>query len=104
MRRKTPSREDAEDIVSQVFIAASEQVSLQRAEYAHLHIHLAKLPPMQQETLRCAAIAAALGKGEGTIRVILSRTRTGLRSLYHQDQKEEHQCHARTNVSHQISR
>jgi len=151
--QKTASREDAEDILAQVFVAAieqgeiaglderaqaawlwrvarnkivdayrrsrlrqgmdlnqftdllydedeqhvPEQLSLKREEYAHLHAHIARLPPIQQETLRlrfandlrCSEIAEVLGKREGTVRVMLSRTLNFLRRIYEKDQGGE---------------
>jgi len=49
---------------------APEEVSVQREEYAYLHTQIARLPAIQQETLRlrfannlrCAEIATVLGK------------------------------------------
>ena len=154
LRQQTASREDAEDILAQVFVAAieqdevaglseraqvawlwrvarnksvdayrrsrlrqgmdlepltdllydedeqhaPEQVSLRREEYAHLHAHIAKLSPIQQATLRlrfvndlrCAEIAEVLGKREGAVRTMLSRTLNFLRGLYEKDQGGEH--------------
>jgi RNA polymerase sigma-70 factor (ECF subfamily) len=150
LRQKTSSREDAEDVLAQVFIAAieqsnlanlsekeqaawlrrvarnkavdayrrsrlrqsmdldafteqiydedehtPEQVSLKHEEYAHLHTHLEKLPPLQQAAirlrfandLRCAEIAEVLGKREGTVRVMLSRALNFLRAIYEKDQR-----------------
>ena len=107
LRRRTPSREDAEDVLAQVFVAfieygdasrlsekeqvawlwrvaqnkavdayrrsrlrqgmdlelftdviyeedehTPEQISLRHEEYAQLHIHMEKLPPVQREALR----------------------------------------------------
>lgn len=153
LRQKTAAREDAEDILAQVFVAAieqgeidglderaqaawlwkvarnklvdayrrsrlrqgmdlnqftdllydederhaPEQVSLKHEEYAHLYAHIAKLPPIQQETLRlrfandlrCSEIAEVLGKREGTVRVMLSRTLNFLRGIYEKDQRGE---------------
>ncbi|MEO7019960.1 MAG: RNA polymerase sigma factor [Ktedonobacteraceae bacterium] len=73
---------------------APEQVSLQREEYTRLHSHLEKLSPIQRQAvhlrfangLRCSEIAAILGKREGTIRVMLSRTLNFLRGIYEKDQ------------------
>jgi RNA polymerase sigma factor (sigma-70 family) len=149
LRQKTSSREDAEDVLVEVFLAAiehgeiarlsekeqaawlwrvarnkvvdayrrsrlrqgidldlfadliydddelaPEQVSVRREEYARLHDHLGKLSPVQREAvrlrfandLRCAEIAEVLGKREGTVRVMLSRTLNFLRGLYEKDQ------------------
>ena len=153
LRQKTASREDAEDVLVEVFVAAvehgelarlseqeqvawlwrvarnkavdahrrsqvrqsldldlfagmiyeddvyaPEQVSLQREEYARLHAHLAKLSPVQRRAvhlrfannLRCSEIATILGKREGAVRVMLSRTLNFLRGVYAKDQGETH--------------
>lgn len=151
LRQKTASREDAEDVLVEVFVAAvehstfaqlgekeqaawlwrvarnkvvdlhrrsqlrqgldlnlfahtlyaddehvPEQVALREEEYAHLHHHLEKLSPLQRQALqlrfanglRCSEIAKLLGKREGTIRTMLSRTLNALRSIYAKDQEE----------------
>jgi RNA polymerase sigma factor (sigma-70 family) len=72
---------------------APEHIALQREEYAHLHTHLQKLSPDQREALRLrfahglrsSEIAAVLGKREGAVRVLLSRTLNFLRSIYESD-------------------
>lgn len=149
LRRRTSSREDAEDVLAQVFVALieqgdvdrlsereqvawlwrvarnkaidayrrsrlrqgmdlemftdtiyeedehmPEQVSLRHEEYAQLHAYLEQLPPVQREAmrlrfangLRCAEIGAVLGKGEGAVRVMLSRALNFLRNIYARDQ------------------
>ena len=153
LRRKTASREDAEDVLAQVFVALieqdeprrlnereqvawlwrvahnkaidayrrsklrqgvdlnlftdviydeeehmPEQVSLRREEYAQLHAYLEQLSPVQREAmrlrfangLRCAEIGEVLGKGEGAVRVMLSRALNFLRNIYAQDQGRGH--------------
>jgi RNA polymerase sigma factor (sigma-70 family) len=145
LRQHTPTREDAEDVLVDVFLAAleyskfpvfsekeqlawlwrvthnkavdhyrrskhrqsvdleqvaetlydddnlaPEQAALRQEEYTHLQSYLQNLSPLQQEVLRlrftndlrCAEIAAKLGKREGTIRVMLSRAMNVLRSIY----------------------
>lgn len=147
LRLHTPSREDAEDVLVEVFIAAlendtfsllgekeqlawlwrvarnkvidlyrrslrrqhvalehvaetlydddelaPEQVTLRREDYTRLQAHLRSLSALQQEVLqlrftndmRCAEIAARMGKREGTIRVMLSRALNLLRNIYEQ--------------------
>ncbi|MDQ2714822.1 MAG: RNA polymerase sigma factor [Chloroflexota bacterium] len=150
LRRHTSSREDAEDVLVEVFVAAveagnlanlgekeqlawlwrvarnkgvdayrreklrqgidldlfadmifdddpaPEQAALLQEEYAHLRMHLEKLTPLQREALhlrfandlRCSEIAEVLGKREGAIRVLLSRTLNFLRAIYAKDQGE----------------
>lgn len=153
LRRKTPSREDAEDVLAQVFVAliehgdinrlsekeqvawlwqvahnkaidayrrskvrqgmdlelftdviyeedehTPEQISLRHEEYAQLHAYLEQLSPAQREAmrlrfangLRCAEIGEVLGKGEGAVRVMLSRTLNFLRKVYAKDQGRTH--------------
>lgn len=153
LRQQTASREDAEDVLVEVFVAAvefseldrlgekeqiawlwrvarnkvvdayrrsrlrqgtdidlvadllydddrhaPEQVTLLREEYAHLHDQLAKLSPIQREALRlrfandlrCSEIATIMGKREGAVRVLLSRTLNFLRTLYANDQGRTH--------------
>ena len=63
---------------------------LRREEYASLLTALEQLPALQQEALRlrfvnelpCAEVARALGKPEGTVRSILSRAISRLRTMY----------------------
>ncbi len=151
LRRRIPAREDAEDVLAQVFVAfieqsdmgrlsekeqvawlwrvahnksidayrrsrlrqgmdlelfadviyeneeyAPEQISLRHEEYAQLYAYLERLPPVQREAmrlrfangLRCAEIGVVLGKGEGTVRVMLSRALNFLRNIYASDQGE----------------
>jgi RNA polymerase sigma factor (sigma-70 family) len=67
-----------------------EHSALRQEEYEILQGHLKQLTPLQQEVLhlrfnqdmRCAEIAARMGKGEGAIKVMLSRTLNLLRNIY----------------------
>jgi len=60
-----------------------------------LHQHVQSLSALQQETLRlrfadnlrCAEIATRIGKREGAVRVLLSRTLNALRRLYERPQE-----------------
>ena len=69
---------------------APEQVALREEEYANLRTHLESLSEVQQEILRlrfandlrCTEIAARMGKREGAVRVMLSRTLNLLRGIY----------------------
>jgi RNA polymerase sigma-70 factor (ECF subfamily) len=69
---------------------APEQISLRNEEYARLRTCLTDLPDPQQqllqlrfgEGLRCSEIATIMGKREGTIRMMLSRTLNLLRTIY----------------------
>jgi RNA polymerase sigma-70 factor (ECF subfamily) len=149
LRRRTLTREDAEDVLAQVFVAViedrkigcldedeqvawlwqvarnkavdtyrrtklrqgldlelftdviyeedehtPEEISLRHEEYAQLHAYLEHLSPVQREAMRlrfarglhCAEIGAVLGKGEGAVRVMLSRALNLLRTIYAKDQ------------------
>lgn len=67
-----------------------EHFVLQQEEYNTLQTHLQGLTVLQQRVLqlrfrqnmRCSEIAAHLGKKEGAIKVMLSRTLNALRNLY----------------------
>lgn len=67
-----------------------EQFILQQEEYHHLQEHIKRLSPQQQEVLRlrfsqgmrCSEIAAQMGKREGAVKVMLSRTLNLLKSIY----------------------
>jgi RNA polymerase sigma-70 factor (ECF subfamily) len=70
--------------------AEPESSALRQEEYSILQGHLKTLTPLQQEVLqlrfgqdmRCAEIAAHLGKREGAIKVMLSRTLNLLKNIY----------------------
>ena len=67
-----------------------EQISIQQEDDLHLQKLIQLLSPIQQQVLylrfnddlRCSQIASKLGKREGSIRSILSRTLNRLRELY----------------------
>lgn len=67
-----------------------EQSVLLQEEYTTLQGHLKQLTPLQQEVLRlrfgqdlrCSEIAERMGKREGAIKVLLSRTLNLLRGIY----------------------
>jgi RNA polymerase sigma factor (sigma-70 family) len=69
-----------------------ENVTLRLEEYNHLQTHIQSLSEIQQEVLslrfthelRCAETAIKLGKREGSVRVMLSRTLNFLRTNYKQ--------------------
>jgi RNA polymerase sigma factor (sigma-70 family) len=69
---------------------APEQVALQREAERQLHTAISHLPASQQEVLRlhfgeglrCVEIAQFLGKGEGAVRMALSRALNLLRTRY----------------------
>jgi RNA polymerase sigma factor (sigma-70 family) len=73
------------------------QLAEQRQAYARLSQVIGRLPPIQQELirlryghdLRLSQIAELLGKPEGSIRKLLSRTLRGLRKLYEQSEGGE---------------
>lgn len=67
-----------------------EAIALHQEEQRRLHEAVQQLPAWQQEVLRLrfseglrsAQIAQVLGKGEGAVRMLLSRTLNRLRTLY----------------------
>ena len=74
-----------------------QQLAERRQAYERLSQVIRQLPPIQQELLRLryghdlrlTQIAEQLGKPEGTVRKLLSRTLRGLRLLYEQSEKGE---------------
>jgi RNA polymerase sigma-70 factor (ECF subfamily) len=74
---------------------APEQMALRHERHAELHAALQRLPRLYQEVLRlrfadglrCAEIAAVLGKREGAVRVLLWRALKLLRIRYEEDEK-----------------
>ncbi|HEY7124289.1 MAG TPA: RNA polymerase sigma factor [Ktedonobacterales bacterium] len=88
-QRQIPLGETHQSIVDEQD-ASPEQASLDKEQDAHLQALIKQLSPMQQrvlqlrfgEELRSAEIAAQIGKREGTVRSILSRTLNHLRGLY----------------------
>lgn len=98
-RRRNRQRHVSLSVVNEAFFgheaADPEQISMQQEEDVHLHTLVKGLPPLQQEVLRlrfdddlrCTQIASRLGKREGTIRSILSRTLNHLRRLYEREQE-----------------
>ena len=67
-----------------------EQLALRQEEYERLRLSIQHLSPLQQQVLqlrfvhelRCTDIAQVLGKREGAVRMMLSRTLNLLRSIY----------------------
>jgi RNA polymerase sigma-70 factor (ECF subfamily) len=70
--------------------ADPEVSALRQEEYAILQGHILTLTPLQQEVLRlrfgqgmrCSEIATHMGKREGAIKVMLSRTLNLLKNIY----------------------
>lgn len=92
-RSKHRQSVDLEQIADSTFDddeLAPEQVALREEEYAQLRRQLESLSAVQQEILRlrfaddlrCTEIAARMGKREGAVRVMLSRTLNLLRGIY----------------------
>ena len=90
-RRKRDVTLDA--VGEQVFSDEQEEPessALRQEEYSTLQRHLKGLTPLQQEVLhlrfgqdlRCSEIAVRLGKHEGAVKVMLSRTLNLLKSIY----------------------
>jgi RNA polymerase sigma factor (sigma-70 family) len=67
-----------------------EIFALRQEEYHDLQVHIKSLSVLQQEVLRlrfdqdmrCSEIAAHLGKQEGAVKVMLSRTLNFLKTIY----------------------
>lgn len=78
---ETPLRDESVD---------PEDSALRQEEYGMLHSSIRRLTPFQQELLhlrfaqnmRCSEIAACLGKREGAVKVMLSRTLNALKRFY----------------------
>jgi RNA polymerase sigma-70 factor (ECF subfamily) len=89
-RRQTFSLDDVAETMYFDEELAPEQTLLRQEEYSHLRKSIQDLSPLQQRVLhlrfvsglRCADIAAILGKSEAAVRMQLSRTLNLLRSIY----------------------
>ncbi|EFH83062.1 RNA polymerase sigma factor [Ktedonobacter racemifer] len=76
-----------------------EQLTLRYEDYARLRTHIRKLNALQQEVLQLrfvydmhsVEIGKRLNKNASAIRAILSRALNKLRSLYEQQQEEQHE-------------
>lgn len=82
-----------DDIAEDVFYdeeQAPDMLAERSEEYLRLYRHVKELPQLQRqalrlrfvEGLRCSEIATKLGKREGAVRTLLSRTLNVLRSAY----------------------
>jgi RNA polymerase sigma factor (sigma-70 family) len=89
-RRQSVTLEHIADSVGDDDMSDPEQLALQQEEYRDLQIHLKGLSALQQEVLqlrfgqgmRCSEIAARMGKHEGAIKAMLSRTLNLLKNIY----------------------
>ena len=78
---------------------APDEVALRRETYAELRDAVGRLPVLQQQIvrmrfaqgLRCKEIAQQLNKGEGAVRMLLSRSLNSLRYVYDQQAKGDAQ-------------
>ena len=81
------------EIADQLFdddYQAPEHVAVRHEEHARLHAAMQGLSSLQQQVirlrffggLRCSEIATTMGKREGTVRVLLSRSLNLLRRIY----------------------
>ena len=90
IRRQSVTLEHIADSVGDNDMSDPEQLALQQEEYRDLQIYLKSLSTLQQEVLqlrfgqgmRCSEIAARLGKHEGAIKAMLSRTLNLLKNIY----------------------
>lgn len=81
-----------------------EQMSIRQEEEDDLALLIERLSPLQQEVLylrfsenlRCAQIAARVGKRESSIRSLLSRALKLLRRNYHEQEKKGGDHHGTT--------
>lgn len=95
-RRQSMALENVAETLYQDDALDPELLALQQDEYALLRQRVQGLPALQRETLRlrfaedlrCAEIAARIGKREGAVRVMLSRTLNALRSIYERPQED----------------
>ena len=95
-RRQSIALEFAAETLYQDETLDPELLALQQDEYTLLRQHVQSLPALQQETLRlcfaedlrCAEIATRIGKREGAVRVMLSRTLNALRRIYEGPQED----------------
>jgi RNA polymerase sigma factor (sigma-70 family) len=79
-------------------MTSPEQISIRQEEDRQLARQIKHLSPLQQrvlylrfsENLRCAQIAPLVGKREGSIRSLLSRTFNLLRRHYHDQEEGDH--------------
>lgn len=89
---------DINDMLTDDPVLGPEQISIKQEEEDHLALLLKSLSPLQQrvlylrfgEDLRCAQIAEIVGKREGSIRSLLSRTFHLLRRTYYAQEKGDH--------------
>jgi RNA polymerase sigma factor (sigma-70 family) len=90
--RRNASLEQADETICEDETSDPEQIALRQDEAREIRDLLHHLPAQQQEMLqlrfgyglRCAEIAAILGKREAAVRTMLSRTMNLLRQLYSQ--------------------
>ncbi|HEY6541211.1 MAG TPA: sigma-70 family RNA polymerase sigma factor [Ktedonobacteraceae bacterium] len=90
LRRQSITLEHIADSVGNDDMSDPEQLALRQEQYRDLQIHLKNLSTLQQEVLRlrfgqgmrCSEIAARMGKREGAIKAMLSRTLNLLKNIY----------------------
>jgi RNA polymerase sigma factor (sigma-70 family) len=89
---------DVDDMLTDDPVWEPELISIRQEEDDHLALLLKRLSPLQQrvlylrfgENLRCSQIAAIVGKRDGSIRALLSRTFHLLRSTYYAQEEGDH--------------
>ncbi|WP_126625909.1 RNA polymerase sigma factor [Dictyobacter alpinus] len=89
-KRHTVTLEEITDSLLDDDELAPEWLAERSEEHTNLQMHVQGLPEIQQKVLhlrfvnglRCADIARMIGKREGNVRMILSRTLNLLRSIY----------------------
>ena len=89
-RRQSVTLEQIANSACDDDLSDPERLALQQEQYRDLQIHLKSLSELQQEVLRlrfgqgmrCSEIAARMGKREGAIKAMLSRTLNLLKTIY----------------------
>lgn len=95
-RRQQVALEDVAESLYESNNAGPELMALQHEDLAIIQLHIAQLPPQQQEILRlrfgqdlsCREIATRLGRQENAVRVTLSRSLNVLRRIYRRGKGE----------------
>jgi RNA polymerase sigma-70 factor (ECF subfamily) len=90
IRRRSVTLESITESITDDDEISPEHFALRQEEYDDLLAHLKRLSPLQQEVvrlrfglnMRCSEIAAHMGKREGAIKVMLSRTLNLLKNIY----------------------
>ncbi len=88
--------DDVAETLSEEDEYAPEETALRHEEYRKLQLHFTRLSPLQQEVLRLrfvnglrsSEIAQLIGKNDGAIRTLISRSLNLLREIYSREKEE----------------